>query len=58
MVTQEQRKMLVKPFLEEKVRATIKGLNAEESPGPNRILVLFYRDFWDLVGPNKILSIP
>ena len=42
----------MRPFSEKEVWAAIKGLNGERSPRPNGIPVFFYRDFWDLVGPD------
>ena len=40
------------PFLEDEVRAAICGLNAEGAPGPDRIPVFFYKDYWARVGPD------
>ena len=43
---------LVRPFSEEEVQAAIKGLNGEGSPRLDGFLVLFSKDFWDLVMPD------
>ena len=42
----------MRPFIEEEVRAAIKGLNGEGSSDLDSISVFFYKDFWDFVGPN------
>ena len=46
-LTPDQRDSLVRPFVEE-VQAAIAGLNGEGSPGPDGLLVLFYKEFWAL----------
>ena len=33
----------------EEVQSAIAGLNGEGAPGPNGLLVLFYKEFWALV---------
>ena len=45
----EQRDSLVRPFTLEEVQAALAGLNGEGSPGPDRLSVLFYKEFWALV---------
>ena len=47
---------LVRPFSEVGVWAIINGLNREGSPEPDSILVFFYRDFWDLVGLDRMAT--
>ena len=45
----EQRDRLVRPFTVEEVQAALAGLNGEGAPGPDGLLVLFYKEFWALV---------
>ena len=47
-----QQQQLTGPFLEDEVRAAICGLNAQGAPGPDGILVFFYKDCWARVGPD------
>ena len=57
MLTREQRENLVRTFSEEELRAAIKGLNGEGSPKPDDIMMFFYKDFWDLVGPDVMATL-
>ena len=45
-----QQQALVRPFIEEEVRSAIRGLNWEGAPGPDGLLVFFFRDSWATVG--------
>ena len=44
-------------ILKRQVQAAIKELNGERTPGPNDIPVFFYRDFWDLVWLDVIVTL-
>ena len=44
------------PFLQDEVRAAIRGLNAEGAPGPDGIPIFFYKDCWARVRP-KVMAL-
>ena len=48
-LTTDQRALLVRPFMKEEVQFAIAGLNGEGAPGPDGLLVLFYKEFWAVV---------
>ena len=50
-----QHQQLTGPFLMDEVREAIRGLNAEGAPGPDGILVFFYKDCWAWVGPDVMM---
>ena len=52
-----QKQQLILPFSEDEVKAAMRGLNSEGSPGPDGIPVFFYMDCWDTVGPNVMASL-
>ena len=52
MLSPTQQNQLTGPFLEDEVRTSICGLNAEGAPGPDGIPVFFYKDCWARVGPD------
>ena len=52
MVNQKEQVHLVRLFLEEEVRAAMKGSNAEGAPGPDSRPVFFYSEFWSWPGPK------
>ena len=40
----------MRPFLEEEVKSTIRGLNGERAPRLDSLPVFFYHNCWDIVG--------
>ena len=48
-LTTDQRAILSRPFMMEEVQSAIAGLNGEGAQGPDRLPILFYREFWALV---------
>ena len=52
-----QQERLIRPFTEEEVKSAIQGLKGEGAPGPDGILVFFYQQCWDLVGPEVMATI-
>ena len=51
-LSQAQQRQLTGPFLQDEVRAAIRGLNAEGALGPDGIPIFFYKDCWARVGPE------
>ena len=43
---------LSRPFSAEEVKAVIWSLNSEGAPGPDGISVFFYKECWDMLGPE------
>ena len=52
-----QQQELIFPVTEEEVLVAIRELNSEGAPGPDGILVFFYRDCRDAVGPEVMATI-
>ena len=48
----DQKQKLICPFSPEEVKAAIWGLNSKGAPGPDGIPVFFYKECWDVVGPE------
>ena len=51
-VTSSQKSQLSRPFSIDEVKATVWGLNSEGAPGPDRILIFFYKNCWDTIAPE------
>ena len=52
-----QQQDLIASFLEDEVKAAIRGLNLEGAPGPDGIPVFFYLECWDVVGAEVMAMI-
>ena len=53
-VNSAQQQHLIRPFSNEEVKAAVWGLNSEGAPGPDGIPLLFYKECWDVVGPEVV----
>ena len=45
-----QQQHLIRPFSDEEVEAVVWGLNSEGALGPDGILLIFYKECWDVIG--------
>ena len=52
-----QQQQLILPFLEDEVKAAVRGLNNEGALEPNNILVFFYKECWDMVGQEVMAAL-
>ena len=46
------QQQLICPFSPEEVKAVVWGLNSEGAPGPDGIPIFFYKECWNVVGPE------
>ena len=46
------QQQLIRPFSLEEVKAAVWGLNSEGAPGPDGIPIFFYKECWNVVGPE------
>ena len=46
------QQQLICPFSLEEVKAAVWGLNSEGAPGPDGIPIFFYKECWNVVGPE------
>ena len=56
-VNHEQQKALVRPFVEEEVKAAIKALNAEGARGLDGIPMVFYKEFWEFIRAEVMVTL-
>ena len=52
LVSAEANAALVAPFSEDEVLAAIKCMNPSSAPGPDGLLVSFFKTFWQTVKPE------
>ncbi|CAN1803751.1 Transposon TX1 uncharacterized 149 kDa protein, partial [Linum perenne] len=61
VVTHEMNVDLTRPVIDEEVRKAVFDLGPNKSPGPDGFSGNFYRQYWDVLGPQEteeILKIP
>ena len=52
MVTSSQKSQLSMSFSIDEVKAAVWGLNSEGAPGPDRIPIFFYKNYWEAIAPE------
>lgn len=54
MITSEENELLTKVPNAEEIYSTLRKMNPDKAPGPDRMTILFFKHFWEVDGADVI----
>lgn len=57
MISEDENEDRIRVPDEKEILTTLKMMNPEKAPGPDRMTLLFFRNFWEIVGADIVLMV-